>query len=78
MSEQSDVVVLVVSEESGAISLAFDGKIYYGLSSIEVTRKLKELLDQGLRKGESETAQQEILEELSLDGEAVPLEGRKE
>jgi diadenylate cyclase len=50
MSEQSDSVVLVVSEETGAISLAYDAKLYYDLSPIEVTRKLKELLDRGSRK----------------------------
>jgi diadenylate cyclase len=49
MSEQSDAVVLVVSEETGAISIAFDGKLYYDLSAIEVTRKLKEILDRGSR-----------------------------
>ena len=54
ISEQSDVVVLVVSEESGAISLAFDGKMYYDFSPIEVTRILKELLDRDVRKGEPE------------------------
>ncbi|MDR1576340.1 MAG: diadenylate cyclase CdaA [Treponema sp.] len=47
MSEQSDAVILVVSEETGAISLAYDMKLYYDLSPIEVTRKLKELLDRG-------------------------------
>jgi diadenylate cyclase len=50
MSEQSDAVVLVVSEETGAISLAFDAKLYYDLSPVEVTRKLKEFLDKGSRK----------------------------
>ena len=50
MAEQSDAVVLVVSEETGAISLAYDAKLYYDLSPIEVTRKLKELLDKGSRK----------------------------
>jgi len=50
MAEQSDAVVLIVSEESGAISLAYDAKLYYDLSSAEVTRKLKELLDKGIRK----------------------------
>ena len=52
ISEQSDVVVLVVSEETGAMSLVFDSKIYYDLSAFEITRKLKELLDRKVRKGE--------------------------
>jgi len=50
MAEQSDAVVLIVSEESGAISLAYDAKLYYDLSTSEVTRKLMELLDKGSRK----------------------------
>jgi diadenylate cyclase len=50
MAEHSDAVVLVVSEETGAISLAYDAKLYYDLSSLEVTRKLKELLDSESRK----------------------------
>jgi diadenylate cyclase len=50
MSEQSDAVILVVSEETGAISLAVDSKIYYDLSTLEVTRKLKEFLDRGGRR----------------------------
>ena len=50
MTEHSDAVVLIVSEETGAISLAYDMKLYYDLSSIEVTHKLKELLDSGSRK----------------------------
>jgi diadenylate cyclase len=47
MSEQSDAVVLVVSEETGAISLAFDGKLYYNLSAVEASRKLRGLLERG-------------------------------
>jgi diadenylate cyclase len=62
MSEQSDAVVLIVSEESGALSLAYDSKLYYDLSPIEVTRKLKELLDKGSQK---ESEQQEIELEVS-------------
>ena len=50
MSEQSDAVVLVVSEETGAISIAFDARLFYDLSAIEVSRKLKELLDRGSRR----------------------------
>ncbi|MDR3020504.1 MAG: hypothetical protein LBU66_06325, partial [Treponema sp.] len=49
----SDAVVLIVSEESGAVSLAYDAKLYYDLSIIEVTRKLMELLDKGSRKDTS-------------------------
>jgi diadenylate cyclase len=52
MSEQSDAVVLIVSEETGAISVAFDGKLYYDLSPVEATRKLSNLLEHGKRSGE--------------------------
>jgi diadenylate cyclase len=54
MSEQSDAVILVVSEETGAISLAYEAKLYYDLSPIEIQRKLRELLDRGIRRGEAE------------------------
>jgi diadenylate cyclase len=50
MSEQSDAVVLVVSEETGAMSIAFDGQLYYDLSSTELTRTLRELLEHGVRR----------------------------
>jgi len=50
MSEQSDAVVLVVSEETGAISIAYDSRLYYDLSAIEISRKLRELLDRGSLK----------------------------
>jgi diadenylate cyclase len=51
MSEQSDAVVLIVSEETGAISLAYESKLYYDLSPLEVQRRLKELLDRTVRGG---------------------------
>jgi diadenylate cyclase len=53
MSEQSDAVILVVSEETGAISLAVDGKLHYDLSPIEVQRRLRELLDRAVRGADS-------------------------
>jgi diadenylate cyclase len=56
MSEQSDAVILVVSEETGAISLAYDTKLYYDLSPLDIQRKLRELLDRGSRK-DSRTVQ---------------------
>ena len=47
LSEEADAVVLVVSEETGALSLAYDSKLYYGLSPEEVRSRLGELLDFG-------------------------------
>ena len=60
MSEQSDAVILVVSEETGSISLAYDGKLYYDLSPLEITRKFRELLDRGARKGAPDAALPEV------------------
>ena len=54
MSEQSDAVILIVSEETGAISLAFDGKMFYDLSPLEISRKARELIDKGVRTLEIE------------------------
>ena len=45
LSEQTDAIVLVVSEETGAISLAYDSKLYYDLSIKELTKTLEELLE---------------------------------
>jgi diadenylate cyclase len=45
LSEEADAVVLVVSEETGALSLAYDSKLYYGLSADEIRSRLGELLD---------------------------------
>jgi diadenylate cyclase len=57
MSEQSDAVILVVSEETGAISLAYESKLYYDLSPLEVQRKLRELLGRSARESAAETAE---------------------
>lgn len=45
LSEVTDSVVLVVSEESGAISLAYDSKLHYDLAMEELTRTLEHLLE---------------------------------
>jgi diadenylate cyclase len=71
MSEQSDAVVLVVSEETGAISLAFDSKLYYDLSPIEVTLKLKEYMDKGIRRT---VEREDAPAGDSADEEKVPVE----
>ncbi|AHC15769.1 hypothetical protein L21SP2_2416 [Salinispira pacifica] len=45
LAEESDAVILVVSEETGAISLAYDATLYYDLEPEEVRSRLHELLN---------------------------------
>ncbi len=52
MAEESDAVVLVVSEETGALTLAYDANLYYDLSIDEARRRLRDLLN--LNEDESE------------------------
>jgi diadenylate cyclase len=54
MSERSDAVVLVVSEETGAMSVAYDGQWYYNLSSSLIQRRLRQLLERSALEGEDE------------------------
>jgi len=54
LSEETDAVVLIVSEETGAISLAYDSKLYYDLTSAEITRQLEGLLDLGSESSSTE------------------------
>ena len=63
MTEQSDAVVMIVSEETGAISLAFDGMIFYDLSPSEISLKARELIDKGVRRQENEKYESLELEE---------------
>jgi diadenylate cyclase len=41
ITEQADVISVIVSEESGSVSLAEDGKLYRGLSRTELAEKLR-------------------------------------
>ena len=45
LSEVSDAIVLVVSEESGAISLCFDSKLHYDLTMEQLTHILESQLE---------------------------------
>lgn len=54
LAEHTDAVVLVVSEETGAISLAYDANLYYDLSVHELRRSLGQLLE--VRDDREETA----------------------
>lgn len=51
MSEQSDALVVIVSEETGTISIAEDGVLSRGLSPEGLRRKLKETLPRPSKKG---------------------------
>ena len=44
IAEETDAVVLIVSEESGAISLAYDSKLYYDLTTDNIESELTYLL----------------------------------
>ena len=44
-AEESDAVILVVSEETGAVSLAYDSNIFYDMTLKEVGRTLRHLLE---------------------------------
>ena len=43
LAEETDAVIIVVSEETGAISLAYDANLLYDLSIEEVSDKLKKI-----------------------------------
>jgi diadenylate cyclase len=53
ITEHSDAVSLVVSEETGTISLAEDGRIERGLNSADLERRLDECTRPGGKKGRS-------------------------
>ncbi|MBI9102976.1 MAG: TIGR00159 family protein [Spirochaetales bacterium] len=44
LAEESDALILVISEETGAISLAYDANLYYDISIDEINSTFRELL----------------------------------
>ena len=61
LAEETDAVVLVVSEEAGTLSLAYDANLYYDLTSSDIKRNLKSLLD--LREETADKSEERSLEE---------------
>ena len=60
MSETTDTIILVVSEETGQLSLARNGTIFHNLSNQEIRAKIKEyLMDEDKKKSKSETPEPE-------------------
>jgi diadenylate cyclase len=45
LSEETDAVVLVVSEETGSLSLAYEANLYYDISPAEISERLRGLLN---------------------------------
>lgn len=45
VTEETDALVLVVSEETGAISIAYDSKLYYDLTMEQLTKTLEAQLE---------------------------------
>ncbi|MDR0539812.1 MAG: diadenylate cyclase CdaA [Spirochaetaceae bacterium] len=69
-TEQTDAVVLVVSEETGAISIACDGKLFYDLNASEIPKKLKSLIDKNSRQNAGE----EVFDGAGADDSGMPVD----
>ena len=64
MSENSDAVVVVVSEETGQISVAMEGKLTRNYNRVT----LREVLESALIGAPEETSSKRILGKLGLTG----------
>jgi diadenylate cyclase len=68
ISEETDAVVVVVSEETGAISLAYKGRLIRGLDEARLRRILSSLL---LRAAKNQSRWQRLRQNLDLSPEAL-------
>jgi uncharacterized protein (TIGR00159 family) len=66
MSEATDTIVLIVSEETGQLSVARNGTIYHNLSNQEIRSKINDYLTEDKKKKQKEdkkeTAEQEVVQ----------------
>jgi diadenylate cyclase len=77
VTEISDAVVLVVSEETGSLSIAFDSQIYYDLSSNEILQKLRTILDKNTTGEDSTVKKEETLPLEEEGGEKAETENKE-
>ena len=59
ITEASDAIVLIVSEETGAISLAYDARLYYNLGLALLRKRLGQLLEYSSAPAAEEVAYDE-------------------
>jgi diadenylate cyclase len=59
LTEETDAVTVIVSEETGRLSLALDGSIESGLTGDTLRQRLRELLAPGRRARESRELSQQ-------------------
>ncbi|MFT6036071.1 MAG: diadenylate cyclase, partial [Marivirga sp.] len=64
MSETTDTIILVVSEETGQLSLARNGTIFHNLSNQEIRAKIKDYLMEDEKKKEKTKGEQSEAEEV--------------
>ncbi len=60
LSQESDAVTIIVSEESSTISLAIGGVLVRGLDRRELKQRLRELMAPSLAEVETVEAEEEV------------------
>jgi diadenylate cyclase len=66
LTEETDAVVIVVSEETGAISLAYDANLLYDLSIQEIGKRLKTLFEYSEEESENSSESENEREEIGI------------
>ncbi len=66
LTEETDAVVIVVSEETGAISLSYDANLFYDLPIAEVGKRLKTLFEYTEEESESVSDEDKRENELGI------------